>query len=99
MTMAKLITWDMLRKMSIVFSNVPGPCVNPVYQGKKLRKIMFFVPGFGTLGAGISIISLADILKVGCISDESRIAEPKELMEIFNRNLDKILAGNVNKVD
>ena len=74
--MAKLILWTVVKKISLVYSNVPGPRKPMVYFGKETKKMMFFVPGIGTLSAGISIISHVDVLKIGCISDVSRISDP-----------------------
>ena len=58
---------------------------------------MFFVPGLANLGAGISIISHCDVIKIGCQGDESEIPQPKEIIEIFEKNIDKLFKGEFNK--
>jgi diacylglycerol O-acyltransferase len=52
-------------KMSIVFSNVPGPKVPWVINGAKSRKTFFFVPGLANIASGISVMSHVDIFKIG----------------------------------
>jgi diacylglycerol O-acyltransferase len=68
---AKLISMSMANKLSMVFSNVPGPKTPLIFQGKSGKKLVFFVPALGSLSCGISIVSYVDLIKVGCISDES----------------------------
>lgn len=58
-------------KMSMVYSNVPGPKVPWVINGSKSRRVFFFVPGLANIASGISIMSHVDVFKVGCVSDES----------------------------
>jgi len=57
----------------MVFSNVPGPKSPFTFDSKKAKKLFFFVPGLSQVGSGISIISHADIIKIGCMADTSNI--------------------------
>ena len=84
--------------MSLVFSNVPGPKTPWVINGSKANRLMFFVPGLANLGAGISIISHADVFKFGCIGDLSEIPNPKEIIELFEKNTDKLLKGEFDYI-
>lgn len=69
--LAKLMSQDQAEKISMVFSNVPGPKTPLVFLGKKVEKIIFFAPALGSLSAAISIMSHVDNVKIGCVSDES----------------------------
>jgi hypothetical protein len=63
-------------KMSLVFSNVPGPKNPWVINGVKSKKVFFFVPGMAGIASGISIMSHVDVFKVGCVGDEAQIPNP-----------------------
>lgn len=73
---ASFITKFVASKMSLVFSNVPGPKKPLTFVEKKAKSMFFFVPSLGNLGSGISILSHGDIVKIGCISDIVNIPEP-----------------------
>jgi hypothetical protein len=75
----------------MVFTNLPGPKTPLIFNGYECKKLMFFVPALGSIGTGISVVSYADIIKVGCISDESMIKDPSHLISIFNENFKRIL--------
>lgn len=78
-------------KLSMVFSNVPGPKTPYTFIGKKTKKIFFFVPGMGEVASGISIISHGNVVKIGCISDTSNIEKPAEMIHMFEQNYDKLM--------
>jgi hypothetical protein len=63
-------------KMSMAFSNVPGPKTPWVINGVKSKKTFFFVPGMAGVASGISIMSHVDIFKVCCVGDEAQIPNP-----------------------
>src|SRR5437667_387271 len=61
-------------KATAVLTNVPGPR-EPLYlAGRKLDKVMFWVPQSGHLGLGISILSYAGGVMLGVATDEGRTA-------------------------
>ena len=59
--------------------------------------MFFFVPSLGNLGSGISIISHGDTVKIGCISDIVNIPEPQEIINLFEKNYDKLIKENQRK--
>jgi NRPS condensation-like uncharacterized protein len=67
--LTKLATAFLADKMTLVFSNVPGPKTPWTILGKKVKSLMFFVPGLANIGSGLSIISHADVFKIGCVGD------------------------------
>lgn len=56
-------------KMSIGFSNVPGPKSPWVVGGKTVDTLGFFMPVAKSLCGSISIASHADTVKVGVVTD------------------------------
>lgn len=89
--LAKLVSLDMTRKISLVFSNVPGPKKPLIISGKTVHSIVFFAPGMGNLNASLNIVSHADVLKVACVSDNSLIQDPALMIDLFEKNFEVIM--------
>jgi len=53
--------------------------------------MFFFVPALGDIGTGISIMSHGNVIKIGCISDSSCIEDPREFIELIEKNYDSML--------
>ncbi|HLZ95925.1 MAG TPA: wax ester/triacylglycerol synthase family O-acyltransferase, partial [Candidatus Dormibacteraeota bacterium] len=63
-------------KATAVLTNVPGPR-QPLYMaGRKIDRIMFWVPQSGRLGLGISIISYAGGVMLGVATDARLVPDP-----------------------
>ena len=70
-------------KATTVLTNVPGPR-QPLYlAGRKIDKVMFWVPQSGRLGLGISIISYAGGVMLGVASDAGLVPDPERIVEAF----------------
>lgn len=70
-------------KATAVLTNVPGPR-EPLYlAGRRLDRIMFWVPQSGRLGLGISILSYAGGVMLGVASDEGLVPDPEQIVEAF----------------
>lgn len=70
-------------KATAVLTNVPGPR-QPLYlAGRKLSKIMFWVPQSGHLGLGISILSYAGGVMLGVATDEGLVPDPQRIVDDF----------------
>ena len=77
-------------KATAVLTNVPGPR-EPLYlAGRKLDKVMFWVPQSGHLGLGISILSYAGGVMLGVATDEGLVADPERIVEAFGREFDSL---------
>ena len=87
-------------KASGVLTNVPGPRQPLYFAGKKIEKIMFWVPRSGRIGLGISILSYNENVIVGIASDEGLMPDPEVLLEgfedEFNHLLDLVQSGKIN---
>ena len=80
-------------KATAVLTNVPGPR-EPLYlAGRKLDKVMFWVPQSGHLGLGISILSYAGGVMLGVATDEGLVADPERIVEAFGREFDSLRAA------
>jgi diacylglycerol O-acyltransferase len=74
-------------KATAVLTNVPGPR-EPLYlAGRKLDRVMFWVPQSGRLGLGISILSYAGGVMLGVATDEGLIADPEKIVDAFEKEL------------
>ena len=82
---------DSASKMTLGFSNVPGPKTPWVMDGKENRGIGFIMPTARSIVGAFSIISHADCIKV-CISmDRAVMTTCKPMSDIFKKNLDEML--------
>jgi WS/DGAT/MGAT family acyltransferase len=70
-------------KATTVLTNVPGPR-QPLYlAGRKIDKVMFWVPQSGRLGIGISIISYSGGVMLGVATDARLVPDPERIVEAF----------------
>ena len=61
--------------------------------GAQSVKVLAIVPGSGDMGGGFVFISHQDILSITFSADINRCESSKEVMKIFEKNLDDILSG------
>ena len=81
-------------KATTVLTNVPGPR-EPLYlAGRKLERVMFWVPQSGRLGLGISILSYAGTVMMGVASDEGLVPDPERIVEAFAREMESMKAAS-----
>jgi len=70
-------------KATAVLTNVPGPR-QPLYlAGRKIERVMFWVPQSGHLGLGVSIISYAGGVMLGVATDAGLVPDPEKIVEAF----------------
>jgi WS/DGAT/MGAT family acyltransferase len=70
-------------KATAVLTNVPGPR-QPLYMaGRKIDKVMFWVPQSGHLGLGISILSYDGGVMLGIATDAGLVPDPERIVENF----------------
>lgn len=88
------------RSASLLLSNVPGPLAKVRVGGKAVCDIRILAPSQGLAGMTVSAISYAGTFNVGVYTDTSRVAQPSRLLELYDEELDLLLAwtkevGNV----
>ncbi|HYL08933.1 MAG TPA: wax ester/triacylglycerol synthase family O-acyltransferase [Candidatus Udaeobacter sp.] len=78
-------------KATAVLTNVPGPR-EPLYlAGRKLDRIMFWVPQSGRLGLGISLLSYAGGVMLGVATDEALVPDPEKIVDAFGAEFQAML--------
>jgi diacylglycerol O-acyltransferase len=70
-------------KATAVLTNVPGPRAPLYMAGRKIDKVMFWVPQSGHLGLGISILSYASSVMLGIATDARLVPDPERIVENF----------------
>jgi diacylglycerol O-acyltransferase len=80
-------------KATAVLTNVPGPR-QPLYlTGRKIDKVMFWVPQSGRLGIGISIISYDGGVMLGVATDARLVPDPQHIVEAFKVEFEAMRAA------
>ena len=78
-------------KASAVATNVPGP-QHPMYlAGKRISRLIFWVPQSGDIGLGISILSYAGQVQFGLIADYKRVPDPARVTAKFHEEFEKVV--------
>ncbi|MFA5683483.1 MAG: wax ester/triacylglycerol synthase family O-acyltransferase [Lysobacteraceae bacterium] len=79
------------RKASLVATNVPGPR-KPLYlAGRRIDRLMFWVPQSGRIGTGISLFSHQGRVHFGLIADAERIPDPADVTRRFKPEFERLL--------
>ena len=80
-------------KGTAVITNVPGPRKQLYMGGRKVTRVMFWVPLSGRMGLGISILSYHDEVMVGVASDTGLVPDPERIVSGFEAELKRLLAA------
>lgn len=68
------------RKMSFVFSNVPGPKLPILFNGHPCHKIFVYLVTAGQCGISVVIYSHNNIVTLTITADEARITDTEKLI-------------------
>jgi WS/DGAT/MGAT family acyltransferase len=79
-------------KGSVVVTNVKGPLFRRALAGSPLEEVMFWIPRYGGIGLGVTILSYAGQVRVGVISDVDTMSDPETVIADFHDELDALLA-------
>ena len=78
-------------KATLVATNVPGPA-HPMYlAGRRISRLIFWVPQSGDIGLGVSILSYAGQVQFGLIADYKRIPDPAAVSARFHDEFEKVV--------
>ena len=84
-------------KATAVLTNVPGPR-QPLYMaGRKIEKVMFWVPQSGHLGLGISILSYDGGVMLGVATDAGLVPDPERIVDNFKIEFKALLKAATAK--
>jgi diacylglycerol O-acyltransferase / wax synthase len=79
-------------KATLLVTNVKGPPERLYLAGAPLDEIMFWIPRYGGIGVGISILSYAGQVRLGVLSDKDIVPDPENLIAGFHDEFDLLLA-------
>lgn len=80
-------------KCSLIATNVRGPNIPFTVAGTESIKSSTFMPALGDVPGGFAIVSQMDVLWVSFCADRNRCDDAKQIIGIFEKTLDGILAG------
>jgi len=75
-TLPKVICDDMTRKFTMVYTNLNASKKRYSFDGKKHIGQFFFANGVNKLSTTFSILTIGDIMSVGCFSDYNSMKTP-----------------------
>lgn len=97
--LSKIISLDLSRKVSLVYSKFP-PLKTPLtFLGKQSSQFLILAPLMGGLNPNINIVFHCGMVKLLCLSDESCISDPQLLISFFNRNVEMLLKKHQTLID
>ncbi len=80
-------------KGTAVVTNVRGPKEQLYLAGRKLDRLVFFVPQSAGLGIGISIMTYAGQIQMGVIADAGLIPDPEPITHDIATELRLLISG------
>ncbi|MDP9198615.1 MAG: wax ester/triacylglycerol synthase family O-acyltransferase [Pseudomonadota bacterium] len=78
-------------KATAVATNVPGPRQPMYLAGRRISRLIFWVPQSGDIGLGLSILSYAGQVQFGLIADYKRVPDPEEVTARFQQEFEKLV--------
>jgi diacylglycerol O-acyltransferase len=78
-------------KASAVMTNVPGPREPLSLAGRRLTRMMFWVPQSGDIGLGVSILSYAGGVQFGVIGDRRLCPDPQQVIDAFGPEFEALM--------
>jgi len=79
-------------RATALVTNVKGPGERLHLAGAPLEEMMFWIPRYGGIGLGISILSYAGQVRLGVLSDEDLVPDPENIIAGFRAEFDALLA-------
>ena len=79
------------RKATAVVSNVPGPRAPLTLCGQRVTEMYFWVPQSGSIGIGVSLLSYAEHVHFGVISDRALMPSPAGFVHHFSREFEALV--------
>jgi WS/DGAT/MGAT family acyltransferase len=82
----------MSTKATAIVTNVKGPQERLYLSGAPVEEMMAWIPRYGGIGVGISILSYADQVRLGVISDKDIVPDLENLIAGFHDEVAALLA-------
>jgi hypothetical protein len=87
----KLVLDYLASKGTAVMTNVPGPRAPIGILGRRIDRMMFWVPQSGDIGLGVSILSYGSGVEFGVIADTRICPEPQRIIDEFHPEFERLL--------
>ena len=87
----KLVLDYLASKGTAVMTNVPGPRTPIAVLGRRIDRMMFWVPQSGDIGLGVSILSYGPGVEFGVIADTRICADPQRIIDQFHPEFERLL--------
>ncbi len=87
----KFVLDYLAQKGTAVMTNVPGPQKAIRIFGRRLERVMVWVPQSGDIGVGVSILSYDGGVQFGLITDTALCAEPQSIIDQFQPEFERLL--------
>jgi WS/DGAT/MGAT family acyltransferase len=87
----KLVLDYLASKATAVMTNVPGPRMPIGILGRRIERMMFWVPQSGDIGLGVSILSYGPGVEFGVIADTRICPDPQLLIDEFQPEFERLL--------
>jgi WS/DGAT/MGAT family acyltransferase len=82
----------MSSKATVIVTNVKGPPERLYLAGAPVEEMIAWIPRYGGIGVGVSILSYAGQVRLGIISDEDIVSDPENIIAGFRAEVDALLA-------
>ena len=79
------------QKGTAVMTNVPGPQQPVSIFGRRVERMMFWVPQSGDIGIGVSVLSYDGGVQFGLITDTALCPEPQQIIDEFQPEFERLL--------
>ena len=79
-------------RATVLLTNVKGPQERLYLAGAPLEEMMFWIPRYGGIGLGISILSYAGQVRLGILSDKDTVPDPEDIIAGFRDEFEVLLA-------
>ena len=78
----------MSSKATVIVTNVKGPQERLYLAGAPVEEMMAWIPRYGGIGVGISILSYAGQVRLGVSRTEDIVPDPENLIAGFHDEVD-----------
>ncbi|MFI5454175.1 MAG: wax ester/triacylglycerol synthase family O-acyltransferase [Isosphaerales bacterium] len=83
---------DLVRKnVTAVVSAVPGPPKAIEFAGKRIDRMIFWVPQSGRLGLGLSLLTYRGSVSLGVVTDAGLVPDPESIVQAFRDELERLI--------
>ena len=82
-TMPKILSEDLTRKFTMIYTNVMASKKVYYFDGKKMLGVYVVAPGNGKLGTCFSILTVGTVMSVACFSDKAQMRNPQLLVDTY----------------